>query len=128
MSLGGMTPAELEYVASESEEVTIVPFLEMDRVRLLSGTYGPFRPPQQTRVPLWLAVTLRKRNRCRIVPPDWLTMERLQSTYDDEVQNPQFASLPLHHGILAKVILEVYVLAALLAFRSTTAAAAAAGG
>lgn len=107
MSLGGLTPAELGYIASESEEVAIVPYLEMDRVRLLGGTYGPFRPPQQTHVPLWLAITLRKRKRCRIVPPPWLTIEHLQAAYDDEIQNPQFAELPLHHGIIAKAILDV---------------------
>ena len=36
------------------------------------GTYGPFRPQMPTRVPLWLALFLKRRRRCTIVTPDWL--------------------------------------------------------
>jgi len=36
------------------------------------GTYGPFRPQMPTRVPLWLALFLKRRRRCTIITPAWL--------------------------------------------------------
>jgi hypothetical protein len=36
------------------------------------GTYGPFRPQMPTRVPLWLALFLKRRRRCTIITPEWL--------------------------------------------------------
>lgn len=36
------------------------------------GTYGPFRPPLRVKVPLWLAITLKKKQKCSIQPPDWM--------------------------------------------------------
>lgn len=39
----------------------------------MKGVYGPFRPPTKTRVPLWLAQSLKLKRKCRIVPPDWVT-------------------------------------------------------
>jgi len=36
------------------------------------GDVGPFNPGLQTDVPLWLAVSLKQRQKCRIVAPDWM--------------------------------------------------------
>lgn len=36
------------------------------------GTFGPFSPNQRARVPLWLALTLKRQKKCRVVLPDWL--------------------------------------------------------
>lgn len=46
------------------------------RVRSLQPhiTYGPFNPPQKTSVPLWLALHLKKKRKCRIVCPGWLNL------------------------------------------------------
>jgi len=41
-------------------------------VCLYQGDIGPFNPGLQTEVPLWLAVSLKQRQKCRIVPPDWM--------------------------------------------------------
>ena len=35
--------------------------------------WGPFEPLKRVAVPLWLAVLLKKKRRCRILPPPWLT-------------------------------------------------------
>ncbi len=40
----------------------------------MQGEYGPFNPSMATQVPLWLAVNLRKRQKCRIEPPHWLNV------------------------------------------------------
>ena len=42
----------MEYVASSETIVDILPLISLDRVRLLSGTYGPFEPPARAQVPL----------------------------------------------------------------------------
>ena len=38
------------------------------------GDFGPFNPSMRTEVPIWLAVNLRQRHKCRIEPPDWLSV------------------------------------------------------
>ncbi|GAA6024361.1 hypothetical protein JCM10207_003317, partial [Rhodosporidiobolus poonsookiae] len=62
--------------ASEGE-VEIVPSVRMGVVEGLDGpgtTYGPFTPPQKASVPLWLAVHLKKKRRCRVVAPGWMSV------------------------------------------------------
>lgn len=44
---------------------------------MVQGDYGPFHPNFPVKVPLWLAVMLHKRKKCRIEPPDWLQSEHL---------------------------------------------------
>lgn len=67
----GLTPDELTFLA-EDDVIDIVPLFSMSRVRLLSGIYGPFTPPSRATVPLWLALSLKRKRKCRIVPPEWL--------------------------------------------------------
>lgn len=64
--------------------IDIVSFFRMEKLQLISvctiqtvhvqGQYGPFEPMEQTTVPLWLAVILKKNNKCRIVVPKWLSV------------------------------------------------------
>ena len=41
-------------------------------LKLIRGTFGPFFPNQRVEVPLWLALTLKKQKKCRLVLPAWL--------------------------------------------------------
>lgn len=41
------------------------------------GDYGPFQPNFPVEVPLWLAIMLNKRKKCRIEAPDWLQSDHL---------------------------------------------------
>ena len=34
-------------------------------------------------VPLWVALNLRQRQKCRIVQPEWMTPERLEAARDE---------------------------------------------
>lgn len=70
--LPGPLPSEIETVATSETQIQIVPLLSVDKARLLSGLYGPFRPPGRTTVPLWLALNLKRKGKCYIVPPDWM--------------------------------------------------------
>ena len=36
------------------------------------GDFGPFSPGLPTVVPLWMACSLKQRQKCRILPPDWM--------------------------------------------------------
>lgn len=68
----GLLPSEAEFIATSVTEIHIVPLMRIDRVRLLGGVYGPLRPPTQAKVPLWLALNLKRRKRCSVVCPEWL--------------------------------------------------------
>lgn len=102
----GLLPSEAEFIATSATEISIVPLMRIDRVRLLSGVYGPLRPPAQARVPLWMALSLKKRKRCSVVCPDWLQPENLRELHRSEIMNEEFAAVPLHYMAIAKVLLE----------------------
>ncbi|WFD38629.1 DNA replication protein psf2 [Malassezia japonica] len=102
----GILPTEMEYVASSETLIRILPLVSVDRVRLLSGTYGPFRPPAHAEVPLWLALSLRKKRKCVIIPPDWLSVDALTEYVRQETTSLPFAPLPLHYVAIAKLLLE----------------------
>ena len=90
----GMDPAEVEFLA-EKESVEIVPNFAHPVMHLIQGRQlfilflfyffilspgdvGPFKPGLVVKVPLWLAVNLRQRQRCRLVTPVWMNVERLE--------------------------------------------------
>ncbi|KAJ2743016.1 DNA replication protein psf2 [Coemansia sp. BCRC 34301] len=101
----GFTMPELEYLA-QNESITIVPLHRMDRIELVRGTVGPFRPPQKTTVPLWLAIMLKRTNRCRIVAPKWLSYEHLRDLCKREEQpDAMFTRLPTHYLEIAHMLL-----------------------
>jgi GINS complex subunit 2 len=92
---------QVEFVA-EDEIVEIVPNIRMDALNMIcvrlpppslstphpppiltsraaavaavQGDFGPFFPQIPARVPLWLAVALKKRSKCTIRTPDWMTV------------------------------------------------------
>jgi len=41
------------------------------------GDFGPFTPQIVTQVPLWLAIALKKRGKCSIRPPQWMSVGEL---------------------------------------------------
>ena len=72
-----MDPAEIEFLA-EKESIEIVPNFTHGVMHLIQGDVGPFRPGLPVSVPLWLAVNLRQRQRCRMVRPNWMAVDRLE--------------------------------------------------
>ncbi|KAJ3413667.1 DNA replication protein psf2 [Chytridiales sp. JEL 0842] len=79
----GFMPSEIELIA-ENQMITIIPKHRMEALDLISGTYGPFRPPIKNDVPLWLALTLKKHGKCNIEPPDWMDTDQLAQKIDEE--------------------------------------------
>jgi GINS complex subunit 2 len=101
-----VTPPELELVASE-QLVEIIPLISMEKTAFISGAYGPLRPPIKSRVPLWMAVNLKLKKKCHIVPPDWLNVEFLQERLARETTQPVFSDLPFRFAEISKVLLDV---------------------
>ncbi|KAI5893957.1 Psf2-domain-containing protein [Schizophyllum commune H4-8] len=117
------SPAELEFIASQ-QLLEIIPLIAMERTVFISGTYGPLQPPRRAKVPIWLATNLKLKKKCRIIPPDWLTvgtfatflilerplnnrLDHLRDCCEEETNNPKFSKLPFRFAEVAKVLLDV---------------------
>ncbi|KAK9811560.1 hypothetical protein WJX72_005917 [[Myrmecia] bisecta] len=105
------TPEEIEFFAQD-DIVTIVPNFSLpvaanNTLNCIWSNYGPFQPNIHVSVPLWLALTLHKRNKCRIEPPDWLEVGRLEEVLELERSTAQvFQPLPFHYIETSRLLLE----------------------
>ncbi|XP_034282460.1 DNA replication complex GINS protein PSF2 isoform X2 [Pantherophis guttatus] len=88
-----MDAAEVEFLA-EREMVTIIPNFSLDRIYLIGGELGPFNPGLPVEVPLWLALNLKQRQKCRLVAPDWMDVEKLEQMRDQERKEDTFTPMP----------------------------------
>lgn len=98
--------AEVEFLA-EDEMTDIIPNVRMDALNMICGDFGPFRPQIPAKVPLWLAIALKKRGKCRIQPPNWMTVERLTEVLDAEREAPrEFQPLPFHYVEISRLLFD----------------------
>ncbi|KAL4836496.1 hypothetical protein H8958_022021 [Nasalis larvatus] len=88
-----MDAAEVEFLA-EKELVTIIPNFSMDKIYLIGGDLGPFNPGLPVEVPLWLAINLKQRQKCRLLPPEWMDVEKLEKMRDHERKEETFTPMP----------------------------------
>ncbi|KFQ32281.1 DNA replication complex GINS protein PSF2, partial [Merops nubicus] len=58
------------------------------------GDLGPFNPGLPVEVPVWLAINLKQRQKCRLIPPDWMDVEKLEEIRDRERQEDTFTPMP----------------------------------
>jgi len=54
-----------------------------------------------------MAVNLKLKKKCHIVPPDWLSVEFLQDRLTRETSYPEFSQLPFRFTEISKVVLDV---------------------
>ena len=54
-----LTSSELEFLA-ESTLINITPNFRSEKLKTISGTFGPFKPNREITIPLWLAFQLKK--------------------------------------------------------------------
>ncbi|KAF9182601.1 DNA replication protein psf2 [Haplosporangium sp. Z 767] len=102
----GLTPLEIEFLA-EDEMIEIEPFIASGQdLELLGGTLPPLRPQRLTKVPLWMAISLKKKQKCKIAIPEWMTVESLQRSLKEEQDQERFSALPYHYMELAQLLLE----------------------
>jgi GINS complex subunit 2 len=91
-----MNPAEVEFLA-ENQTIQITPNFSHDRLYLICGEVGPFRPGIPVQVPLWMAINLKQRQKCRLTAPEWMTVETLTKIKEDEGQSKTFTPMPDEH-------------------------------
>ncbi|KAI4346962.1 hypothetical protein L6164_007820 [Bauhinia variegata] len=97
---------ELEFIA-EDEMVEIVPNLRMEPLNLICGDFGPFFPQIATQVPLWLAVALKKRGKCSIRPPEWMSVEKLTQVLEAERESQEMSEqLPFHYVEISRLLFD----------------------
>ncbi|KAG0345683.1 DNA replication protein psf2 [Podila humilis] len=102
----GLSPREIEFLA-ENEMIQIAPAIDTRQdLELLAGTIPSLKPLQLSSVPLWLAITLKKKQKCTIVVPNWMTIESLQAFMKQEDEEPRFCELPYHYIEIAQMLLE----------------------
>lgn len=78
-----MDPEELEFIG-EKEEISVIPNFNFDAIHLISGTVGPFRAGLPLVIPLWMAIHLKKQQKCRLVPPAWMDRDLLEDLKEEE--------------------------------------------
>jgi len=89
--------AEVELIG-EDELVKIRPKFSHPVMHFIYRDIGPFEPSVDVKVPLWLAITLKKRLKCNIVPPEWLSTEQIQAlAKHEELLREGFQQLPSPH-------------------------------
>ncbi|XP_018619071.1 DNA replication complex GINS protein PSF2 isoform X3 [Scleropages formosus] len=70
------------------------------------GDLGPFNPGLPVNVPVWLALNLKQRQKCRIVPPEWMDVEKLEEIREQERKEDMFTPMPSSHYMeLTKLLL-----------------------
>ncbi|KAL0949249.1 hypothetical protein HGRIS_009327 [Hohenbuehelia grisea] len=98
-------PEELELIACQ-ELIEIVPFVAMDKTVFISGEFGPLKPPIKSRIPLWMALNLKAKKKCRILAPDWMNVEYLQDRLNRETTQPEFSDLPFRFAEISRILLD----------------------
>ncbi|CAG5129218.1 unnamed protein product [Candidula unifasciata] len=88
-----MDASEIEFLA-EKEHVRVIPNFSQDKIYLISGDLGPFSAGLPVSIPLWLAVNLKQRQKCRILPPDWMDIDGLKDKKQEEADSRFFTDMP----------------------------------
>lgn len=78
-----MDPSEIEFLG-EKRLVGIVPNFSHGLIYLISGPVGPFKAGIPVKVPIWLALGLKQQQKCRIIPLEWMEVEKLVDLKETE--------------------------------------------
>ncbi|KNB45694.1 DNA replication complex GINS protein [Blastocystis sp. subtype 4] len=83
----------------------------MRKLEMICGEYGPFEPLERAKVPLWLALILKRNNKCRVVMPDWMSPDNLRKSLEadrntDIKSNYSLVELPEHYIEISRLLLE----------------------
>ncbi|VDN03104.1 unnamed protein product [Thelazia callipaeda] len=100
-----MTPEQCEFLAG-NELIQITPQFNLDKLNLISGDIGPFEAGMPVWVPIWVAVTLRKRRKCTIIPPEWLCVDELKKLVTAESEMKAFGEVPRFYLEIAHMFIE----------------------
>ncbi|KAM0682470.1 hypothetical protein MDAP_002309 [Mitosporidium daphniae] len=91
---------------AENILVTVSPNFSFGILSLMCGDFGPFIPSKFIKVPLWVAISLKKSFHCKIICPEWMEMEALEQCLKDEKEfEDTFYSLPFYWQEISSSIL-----------------------
>jgi len=84
------------HLITKQFKIVIIPFCKIEKITLLnSSDIGPFNPRMTLIVPLWIAIDLKKRNKCKIIIPEWLNYDSLfKALKDERAQIESLTKLP----------------------------------
>ncbi|GMM36801.1 DNA replication protein [Saccharomycopsis crataegensis] len=104
------TSAEIVYLA-ENELIEVISNVSMnDKLSLISTELPKFRVMSTYKIPIWLAIILRKQNKITVPPPEWLNENYLANKYQEEVTNQTaFTQLPNNWLEVSKIFLKHFV-------------------
>ncbi len=85
--------------------MTVVPSIDHPTFRFISGTFGPMQSGMPCELPLWLALDLRKRNKCSIKVPNWLSVAHLETCVAAERNQVVLGTLHYHYIEIAHLLL-----------------------
>ena len=101
-----MPATEVAFFSGE-EAIRIVPRVRLDSLKFICGDLPELKPSIPAVVPMWVAIFLRKRDKCRIVTPAWMETDALVATLEAERRTPdRFAPLPYHYVEISKDLLQ----------------------
>lgn len=98
-----------EFLATD-EEVEIVVNQPIPVIRLITSQIGPFKTFQKTKCPLWLAIELKKKQRCKIIIPDWLNFESLKEFLKTEEEHEEFGDIHVHYLEISSLLFKQYII------------------
>lgn len=99
-----VTAAENEFIAEETM-IKITSRIDHDEFYFLSGTYGPLSAGLPCDLPLWLALTLRRKGKCTIQPPEWMSVVELERVVAREKSEDNFEALPFHYVEISQLLI-----------------------
>lgn len=79
---------EESFFLSHHQYITVVPSRPIDKMHLIEGPIGPFRPLIPIEVPLYIAIALKGSDLCSVRPPSWLSIDGLEEVLrrEEEVE------------------------------------------
>mmetsp|Transcript_21817 Transcript_21817/g.30121 ORF Transcript_21817/g.30121 Transcript_21817/m.30121 type:complete len:227 (-) Transcript_21817:59-739(-) len=104
LTLRNMVSSENEFLAEETL-VEVVSNFDHPALKFISGKFGPFVSQMVCKIPLWLAITLKKRGKCTFVTPDWMKVEELEKVIVNEKTQKNLGNLPFHYIEVSQLLL-----------------------
>jgi GINS complex subunit 2 len=103
--------------------VVIIPKINLKRLDLIEGSFGPFFVGRQIEIPIWLSELLYKSGKCTILPPEFLTCTFLEEVLQEERASESSLSqrLPRYFFELCKLFLDVLLNAVAVAASASAA-------
>ncbi len=92
LNLNFTSSEENEFLAMETI-VIIQSSVNHEHFDFISGRFGSLEAGLPCKVPLWFALQLRCNGKCVIDIPEWLDVENLKETIENQKSSEQFVSV-----------------------------------